>query len=276
MLPTEHPLFSIIIPTYNSERTLRASLDSIVAQHYKEVEVFVQDGMSSDKTVKIANTYKEKLPHLKVVSEKDEGIYDAMNKALLKVNGSWVLFLGSDDTLHDAWVLEKVSEKIKSTTAKVLYGDAQIIGDTGWAKDGDIYAGVFTIEKLLNQNICHQAMFYNTNFIKDEIGVFNSEYPKSGDWDFNIRCWAKMPFEYLGITVANFKAGGFSTYSNDIRFSEEYVQNILNYFDISPFHALVNRKDFVYYGKVVTLQKEKYPLLFALISLKNKIVRKFN
>ncbi len=268
------PKFSIIIPTFNSGSTLRASLDSIVLQSYKDLEVYVQDGLSNDDTLEIAASYQEKLPQLVIISEKDSGIYDAMNKALKQVSGDWILFLGSDDTLFNKEVLQDVSEKINYTKAKVLYGNAHIVGDTGWAKDGEIYAGHFTIDKLLNQNICHQAMFYNSDFVVNEIGDFSLLYPKSSDWDYNIRCWAKIPFEYMDITVANFIAGGFSTDSNDVKFSEDYVKNIMSYFNISPFHRLVNKKDFVYYPNVLTLQKEQYPFLYKVHKLKKRIARK--
>jgi glycosyltransferase involved in cell wall biosynthesis len=245
-----------------------------VLQTCKDVEVFIQDGMSNDNTLEIATSYQDNLPQLVVVSEKDQGIYDAMNKAMNQATGNWILFLGSDDMLFNNDVLQDISEKTQHTSAKVLYGNAHIVGDTGWAKDGEIYAGLFTVEKLLNQNICHQAMFYNRAFIETEIGSFNPIYTKSSDWDFNLRCWAKMPFEYIDITVANFIAGGFSTDSNDVSFSEDYVQNLISYFKITPFHRLVNRRDFVYYPNVLTLQKERHPFLYKLHSLKNRILRK--
>ena len=151
--------------------------------------------------------------------------------------GNWLIFLGSDDSFYDETVLQERSPAAQ-TTAKVLYGNAKIIGDTGWAKDGEIYAGEFDLHKLLNQNICHQAMFYNSEFIRNEIGYFNLRYKKSSDWDFNLRCWAKHPFQYMDMTVANFLAGGFSTDSNDQAITDRFCGQYKNLFQYRSVSSL--------------------------------------
>lgn len=268
--------FSIIIPTFNSGSTLRASLDSIVLQEFKDVEVFIQDGLSDDDTLEIAASYQDKLPHLVVISEKDKGIYDAMNKALDKSRGEWVIFMGSDDCFYDKNVLKTVTSCIARTKAKVIYGNAKIIGDTGWAKDGDTYDGEFDIHKLLNQNICHQAIFYNREFIIKEVGDFNLDYKKSSDWDFNLRCWAKQPFEFMNLIIANFMAGGFSTNSNDKKISEDFLVNVLKYFNINPFHSLVNNPNFIFYYQVLKKQQQEYPFRYKIEILKRRIAKKLN
>ncbi|MFD0864097.1 glycosyltransferase family 2 protein [Sungkyunkwania multivorans] len=268
------PTFSVIIPTYNSEETISASLDAIVSQTFTDVEVYIQDGQSKDATLAIVDRYKERLDHLVVVSEEDQGIYDAMNRAMAKVNGDWLIFLGSDDTFYDNEVLAKTAAFLEKTEAKVVYGDAKIIGDTGWAKDGELYAGEFTLAKLLNQNICHQAMFYNTNFVRQEIGDFNIAYKKSSDWDFNLRCWAKAPFVYLDLVIANFAAGGFSTNSNDNKLVEDYLANVLSYFGVGLFHPMVNRPSFIFYPEVMARQQREHPYRYRLMQLKQRIARK--
>jgi glycosyltransferase involved in cell wall biosynthesis len=266
--------FSIIIPTYNSEETLAVSLDSIARQSYKNVEVLIMDGQSTDNTLEIAEAFKTQIPGLKMFQEKDDGIYDAMNKGINKASGEWFFFMGSDDRFFDENVLETIAGFIETTRAMVIYGSAKIEGDTGWAKDGEIYAGEFDLHKLLNQNICHQAMFYNRAFVKDEIGEFSLEYKKSSDWDFNLRCWAKQDFEYIDMIIACFAAGGFSTHSNDTRIIEDFVDNVLKYFRIDPFHPLVNNPTFIFYPKVVKIQKADHPLRFKFERLKDRIINK--
>jgi glycosyltransferase involved in cell wall biosynthesis len=274
MLSKNTPFFTVIIPTFDSGKTLAISLESIARQSHKNVEILIIDGASQDDTLAIANGYKDQLPGLKVFSEKDQGIYDAMNKGMDNTTGKWVYFMGSDDRFFNENVLQNIAGFIETTEAKVIYGNAKILGDTGWAKDGEIYAGEFDLHKLLNQNICHQAMFYNRAFVKDEIGEFNLDYKKSSDWDLNLRCWAKQPFAYIDLTVAYFAAGGFSTHSNDTRIYDDFVDNVLKYFKISPFHELVNRSSFAFYGKVLKKQQQDHPIRFTFEKLKRKFAKK--
>lgn len=253
------PKFSIIIPTYNSGSTLTIALESIVLQSYQNFEVLIIDGESNDNTKEIVSQFQKQIPRLYFLSEKDKGIYDAMNKGIDLAKGDWLFFMGSDDSFYDASVLEKVALAIQNSKAKVLYGNVKISGDTGWAVNGQVYDGPFDVHKLLKQNICHQAIFYDTKFIKGKVGYFNLAYKKSSDWDFNLRCWAQQPFEFVDLIIANFIAGGFSTHSNDIRIREDFLNNVLAYFKINPFHPLVNNPTFTFYAKVLKMQREKYP-----------------
>ncbi|MCW5519188.1 glycosyltransferase [Aureitalea sp. L0-47] len=268
--------FSIIIPTFNSALTLHEALNSIASQSEKSIEVIVQDGGSNDDTLSVAKNYRERIPGLLIASEKDNGIYDAMNRAMQKATGQWLIFMGSDDKFHGEDVLKKVSEKIKNTKANVVHGDAKIIGDTGWAKDGDIYDGPFDLHKLLNQNICHQAMFYRRSFVIERIGDFNTDYKKSSDWDFNLRCWAEKPFQYIDLVISDFAAGGLSTHSNDKRMVEDFIDNILSYFNVDLFHPLINRPTFIFYPRVVEKQKQKSPLRYKILRIKQKLLKKLS
>lgn len=266
--------FSIIIPTYNSAETLEMALNSISQQTNNNVEVVIMDGGSEDTTLEIAKSYEDKINQLVVHSEKDKGIYDAMNKGLEKATGNWVLFMGSDDTFYDHTVLQDVAKVVEKSSANVIYGNAKIVGDTGWAKDGEVYAGEFDLPKLLNQNICHQAMFYNLDFVKNEIGTFNLRYKKSSDWDFNLRCWSKQPFKFMDRIIANFSAGGFSSNCTDTALIDDYVYNVCKYFKLTPFHPLVNNPNFVFYKQTLKVQQEKYPLRFASRRFKKRFLKK--
>ncbi|WP_460190818.1 glycosyltransferase family 2 protein [Urechidicola sp. KH5] len=261
------------MPTYNSEDSLITALESLLNQTNQDFEVLVIDGASTDTTLQILECYKDKLSRLRVFSEKDNGIYDAMNKGIKLAKGKWLYFMGSDDSLFESVTLEKVNTVLSETSASVVYGNAKIIGDTGWAKHNEIYAGKFNLTKLLNQNICHQAMFYDSKFVK-EVGDFNLDYRKSSDWDYNLRCWSKQPFEYMNIIVANFSAGGFSSNSSDDNIAEDFVGNVMRYFKWNLFHPYLNSKNFVYYRKVQHLKREKYALWYGIKELLYKIRKK--
>ena len=111
------PKVSIIIVTYNASNTLQRCLDSVFKQEYPNLELVIIDGESNDNTVEIIKANKEKIHFW--TSEKDEGIYDAMNKGLEKITGEWVYFLGADDQLLDGFSSLSFELKLKDT---IYYG----------------------------------------------------------------------------------------------------------------------------------------------------------
>ena len=100
------PKVSIIIPTCNSAKTLSRCLDSVISQSFTDWEVLMKDGVSNDDTIIIASSYQDS--RIRIYSEPDKGIYDAMNKGIDKAQGEWLYFLGSDDWLLNNCVLEEI------------------------------------------------------------------------------------------------------------------------------------------------------------------------
>lgn len=228
------PFFTVIIPTFNSEKKIQVCLESVLKQSYSDFEVLLIDGASVDNTIRIAESFSD--DRIKIFSEKDSGIYDAMNRGIKYARGEWLYFLGSDDKLHHFSVLEEVSEDRNIEDYNVVYGSVRVIGDTTWSKDGEIYDGKFDLKKLLKKNICHQAVFYRNEFIKSEIGFYNTNYNICSDWDFNFRCWAKGEFYYNEKIIADFYGGGESTNTNvDILFSRDFNKNLSIYFGRDVF-----------------------------------------
>src|ERR1700722_16529958 len=101
-------LLSIIIPTYNSQNTILTALQSIVKQSFDDFEIIIVDGLSNDDTVTIVKNFQD--DRIKIISELDNGIYDAMNKGIDRAKGDWLYFLGSDDRLYNDTVLEDVNK----------------------------------------------------------------------------------------------------------------------------------------------------------------------
>ena len=212
------PFFSIVIPTLNSEKTLPAALDSVLHQQFTHFEVWIIDSVSRDHTLSIVNTYGEKDGRIRLVSEKDKGIYDAMNKGIRLAGGSYIFFLGSDDWLHDDGVLGSVFEGLKGAISPdLLYGN--VVG----ANYKGHYDGEFSFEKLLKKNISHQAIFYKRDLF-DKIGYYNLSYRAHADWDLNIRCFAdsRLNIKYLDRVIAEFGAGGISA-GHDLSFIKEVL-----------------------------------------------------
>lgn len=218
--------YSIIVPTFNSALTLKRCLDSVLSQSFKDFEIILADGLSTDLTLTIAEDIDDE--RINIFSEQDLGVYDAMNKAVERAQGEWILFLGSDDFLFDEDVLAKMSERLTKTDAKLVYGDVKILGNTPWAEGEEIYRGEIAISQIMRFNICHQSIFYNRLVFKTR--KYNLSYSICADYDFNLYCASKYEMEYCPITVSNFVAGGMSTTSIDTAFEREKWQNIIVYF----------------------------------------------
>lgn len=235
------PKISIIIPTYNSAETIRPCLDSIVAQTFQDKEVVIIDGVSSDSTAAIVNEYMKHFPYIKWISERDNGIYDAMNKGIEIAKGEWLYFLGSDDTLYSSDTLEKVAAEMKSTTAEVIYGNITS------ERFGGVYAGEFSKQKLSEQNICHQAIFFKKSvFFKT--GLFDLKYKAHADYDHNLKWFLsdKISHQFIDIIVANYADGGMSSQMGDYVF-----QRIKNW-----KYSFLIRKDMTLINKIKVLREE--------------------
>lgn len=189
--------FSIIIPTYNSAKTICATIDSILMQQFKDFELLIVDGISSDNTKDLVQGYKDE--RISFFSEKDKGVYDAMNKGIKYSKGKYLYFIGSDDKLFDKDVLQTVFYSLSSEPVDIIYGNSMLLSNN------ELDAGVeMNLERLLfKQNINHQAIFYSQECFS-KLGKYNLKYPILADWDFNIRCFMHpdLKIKYLGNTVA--------------------------------------------------------------------------
>lgn len=195
-------MFSIIVPTWKAAATVGACAENLLRQTYSDFEVVVVDGASTDETLDIVKSYAPDFgPRLVVHSEPDQGIYDAMNRGVSMASGAWLLFLGSDDTLHDADTLARVAAFIgDNEPSDLVYGDV-VMGSTG-----SRHAGEFDLDRLLfEMNICHQSIFYRRELFAG-IGPYNLRYPIWADWDFNIRCFSNpaLAIRYMDIVVADY------------------------------------------------------------------------
>ncbi|MEO6917078.1 MAG: glycosyltransferase family 2 protein [Chitinophagaceae bacterium] len=243
---TKAPLVSIIIPTYNSSKTLLSCLRSITTQDFQNIQVLIMDGKSTDDTTLIAQSVAKDYTFVQYESKPDNGIYDAMNKGAATATGEWLIFMGADDELHDHTVLSRISTILLTTDADFVYGNAELIGDSSWAKHGTIYDGPFPLRKLFKKNICHQAVFYRRHLFTS-IGNYNTRFTVCADWDFNFRCFAKGKVQYADQVISKFAGGGYSTNVTVDDFNNESIFLLKKYFDISFFNSLLDPFDWVFY-----------------------------
>ena len=192
---------SVVTVCYNAEKTIEATIKSVLNQSYCNVEYIIIDGGSTDGTIEIIKKYSDKVTYW--ISEPDNGIYDAMNKGISMALGDFILFIGSDDTIFDCNVLLNVANFIGNNRNSVFYGDVIL-------SPKDIrYAGRFSKWTLVQKNICHQAIFYPTDILKNNL--YDLRYRSFSDYNENMILWGKgIPYTYMPLIISKFKTGGVS------------------------------------------------------------------
>jgi glycosyltransferase involved in cell wall biosynthesis len=202
MSETNYPEVSIIIVTLNVEKVLQNCLDSIYSQQYPSIEIVIMDGGSTDGTIDILKANDTKISCWK--TEKDEGIYYAMNKALDYVTGDWVYFLGADDVLFDDF-------------SKLAYqlNDPSLIYYANVLREGNKFRGKVSAYQHSKSAISHQAIIYPKQ-VFDKYR-YNTYYKISADHELNMRCWKdkNFTFHYVDLVIANFNHTGFSSLNID-------------------------------------------------------------
>lgn len=184
---------------YNAEHCIEESILSVINQTYDNIEYIIIDGNSSDGTRCILEKYKKYIS--KIVSEKDEGIYDAMNKALNLSTGDYLIFLGADDHFISFKTLERIIDKLCDSN-KVYYGNVYMEGTN------KIYKGKFSKYTRAYFNYCHQGVFYPKLAYKKYF--YDLKYKVASDNDYNLRLTKEFNFEYLNDTISFFSTSGTS------------------------------------------------------------------
>lgn len=229
------PLFSIIIPTYNSEKTLINCLESVLIQEFTNYEILIIDGLSIDNTLNIIEKYIFKYPLIKFTSEQDNGIYDAMNKGIDLAKGIWLYFLGSDDILFNKDVLSIIAKSTDSTDESIIYGNVIIKGENQWNLNEKVFGGEYDLEKILRFTICHQAIFYKKN-VFNRFGKYHLKYIVNADYEFNLRCFSSIKFKYINSVIAYFFVGGQSTRITEDDFAKDRGAILMKYFNKRIFN----------------------------------------
>ena len=199
---------SIITVVYNGVKTIEQTIKSVLNQKYDDIEYIVIDGLSNDGTVEIIKKYDDSIAYW--ISEKDDGIYDAMNKGVEHATGDIVAFINSDDWYENN-VIEQVCQEFDMDKDDIVYGKVKRIKNT----DVIGYVGIFKdvdIEELHYRNLfCHQGMFIKKSIFND-IGGFDVKYKAFADYEWNLRAMKNgKRFRVLSVDVANFRVGGVSS-----------------------------------------------------------------
>ena len=248
------PFFSIIMPTLNSAATIGLALESLIRQDCRDFELIVSDGVSTDGTLEIVFAARARLESMTVLTRQDEGIYDAINKAIAVARGQWVYVLGSDDCLHAPTVLSRFRKELAAAREPLVYGDVIVRGKTPIAADGERYDGEFTLQRLLTRNICQQAVFYRRDLFK-QMGVFETRYRVVADWHFALRTFTRHPARWVDAVVCDFAGGGLSSREIDQAFAQDYPDLLLRMLAESPMRPDFAAMRWILYNHAATCRR---------------------
>ncbi|MBP3255722.1 MAG: glycosyltransferase [Clostridia bacterium] len=203
---------SIITVTYNSEKTLKDTIESILSQTYKDYEHIIVDGLSKDNTIQIVKNYESKYNgKLKYISEKDTGLYDAMNKGIKMATGDIIGILNSDDIYASENTLKIIADKFKETNCDGTYADLIFMDEETMSKPQRIWKSA----KGKIKNGWHPAhpTLYLKREVYDKIGSFDLQFRIVADYDFMLRMMKdeNIKLEYINEVLIHMRAGGTST-----------------------------------------------------------------
>ena len=229
--------FSIITVTYNAIKVLERTMKSVCCQSYNNIEYIIVDGKSLDGTIGLAEKYKANNTYLKqfeIISEKDNGIYDAMNKGLRKATGDYIWFLNAGDVLKDENVVAEIALIAgKNMIPDIIYGETDLSD-----AEGNVFAErrLKTPKRLtwksfrMGMLVSHQAFIAKRDICLE----YNLNYRFSADFDWCIRCMKKAKtIINSGSRLVNYQYEGTSTANRKASLKERYAI-MCHYYGVIP------------------------------------------
>lgn len=205
---------SVVTAVYNRKDTVGQALDSILSQTHRGVEVVVVDGASTDGTREVLDDYRSRIPNF--VSEPDGGIYDALNKGILRAHGDVVGFLHADDLFaHDA-VLERIVAAFETPGVDAVYGDLVYVDKHDPNRIVRYWkAGEFDRAKLREGWMPPHPTFYVRRTVYERLGLFDTRYRIAADYDSVVRFLftGDIGVAYVPEVLVRMRVGGVSNRS---------------------------------------------------------------
>lgn len=203
---------SVITVCFNSSKTIRDTIESVLGQDYENIEYIVVDGGSTDGTMDIVRKYGHKISH--VISEPDKGIYDAMNKGVRVSSGDIVGMLNSDDIYLDASVISDVVNQFDVSKADSVYADLAIVDKRNINKVVRFCSSKnFSVSRLRWGWMVPHPTFFVKKKCYDEFGLYKLDYRVSADFEMVARLFWKhgISFSRLSRCIVRMRNGGIST-----------------------------------------------------------------
>ena len=219
---------SVITVCFNSEKTIRDTIESVLAQDYPSIEYIIVDGGSNDDTLEVIREYPTCVDT--VISESDKGIYDAMNKGIQLATGDVIGILNSDDFFENSCVISDVINQFKSNPeSSLVFGDVVLVQPSNKQKVVRFYkAGKFRAWKLrFGWMPPHPASFFKRSAY-EQVGNYSLDYKIASDYELFVRMLMvhKLPYSRINKVLVRMRAGGISTsgIKNSILLNSEIVK----------------------------------------------------
>ncbi len=219
---------SIITSVYNNKETIKDAIESVLSQTFKNIELIIVDGNSTDGTIDIIKHYEDKID--KFISEPDKGIYDGLNKGLGLATGDVIGFLHSDDIYSDNTILKIVADTIEETGVDGIYGDLVYTSKNDTSKNFRYWKSQDFDLKLLKKGWmpAHPTLFLKKE-IYEKYGNFDLDFKIAADYDFILRIFKDgINTKYIQKVLYKMRIGGESNRSikNIIQKSKEDLKAI--------------------------------------------------
>lgn len=215
------PKFSIITVTYNAEKVLENTILSVISQTYHHVEYIIVDGASKDGTSALIEKYRSRIQT--IISEPDQGLYDAMNKGIALATGDYLCFLNAGDSFHEDDTLQQIVHSISGTELPdVLYGETALVDINGhFIRMRRLSAPEILTYKSFKQGmmVCHQAFFAKRTLAEP----YNRNYRFSADYDWCIRIIKKAhTLHNTHLTIIDYLDEGLTTQNRKASLKERF------------------------------------------------------
>lgn len=206
---------SIVTATYNSAATIKDTFNSVIAQTYNDIEYIVVDGLSKDNTLDIIKEYEPLFGgKMKWISEKDKGLYDAMNKGIAMATGDVVGILNSDDFYTSTDILQLVADSMQDSEVDAIYGDIHFVNDDNLDKCVRYYSSHIFRRGLMRYGLmpAHPS-FYCKREVYTKYGAFNTKYKIGADFESLLRYIFvnRIRTKYIKRDFVTMRTGGAST-----------------------------------------------------------------
>lgn len=213
--------FTIITASFNSEKTIAKTIESVLNQEFNDFEYIIVDGKSKDNTINIIKNYeplfKEKNISYKWISEKDSGIYNAWNKGLKLASGNWIAFLGSDDIYVEGALKKYADMALINPEADFIHSKVKLISK---GKVKFIVSDKWTWSQFKRyMKIAHVGSFHNSAYF-DKHGNYDEQYRLAGDYEMLLRAKGNLKTVFFDEFTAEMKDGGISNNNVLMAFKE--------------------------------------------------------
>ncbi len=222
---------TIITVCYNSQATIRDTIESVLNQTYTNIEYIIVDGKSTDKTLDIIKGYEPDFGNrLILISEPDKGIYDAMNKGISKASGELIGIINSDD-FYERDAVQKIVDKYQGEKYCVLYGMERIL-EKNEEKQVTILSHTFLKERMIAHPSCFVSKETYLRF-----GIYNISHPSAADYDLMLRFYdsGMITFTPIYSLIANYRIGGMSS----------STKGYLDSLKVRQEHGLMSKKMYI-------------------------------